>query len=197
MSVGRSDVAIPKTALTRRRNSHSSGKEVVLQELAPLRDTPSTKREELFRKKLELCSFIFDFEDASSDKRGKETKRSTLLELVDYVNAQSGQKIFTEALMPDIMSMVKANICRALPPNNEDFDPEEDEPILENSWPHLQVGFLTRCFPFCLSLSLSSFFRSIPPSFELPNINNLTSFILFIFCRWCTSFSCALSCRLK
>ena len=117
MSVGRSDVAIPKTALTRRRNSHSSGKEVVLQELAPLRDTPSTKREELFRKKLELCSFIFDFEDASSDKRGKETKRSTLLELVDYVNAQSGQKIFTEALMPDIMSMVKANICRALPPN--------------------------------------------------------------------------------
>jgi hypothetical protein len=44
-----------------------------------------------------------------------------------------------EALMPDIMAMVKANICRALPPNNEDFDPEEDEPILENSWPHLQV----------------------------------------------------------
>jgi len=42
--------------------------------------------------------------------------------------------------MPDIMAMVKANICRALPPNNEDFDPEEDEPILENSWPHLQVG---------------------------------------------------------
>ena len=44
--------------------------------------------------------------------------------------------------MPDIMTMVKANICRALPPNNEDFDPEEDEPILENSWPHLQVTSL-------------------------------------------------------
>lgn len=43
--------------------------------------------------------------------------------------------------MPDIMAMVKANICRALPPNNEDFDPEEDEPILENSWPHLQVVY--------------------------------------------------------
>jgi len=46
--------------------------------------------------------------------------------------------------MPDIMAMVKANICRALPPNNEDFDPEEDEPILESSWPHLQVGRRTR-----------------------------------------------------
>jgi serine/threonine-protein phosphatase 2A regulatory subunit B' len=137
--MARADVAIPKGQRERRRNSNSSGKEVVLQELAPLRDTPSTKREELFKKKLELCTICFDFEDAAADKRGKETKRSTLLELVDYVNAQSGQKIFTEALMPDIMTMVKANICRALPPNNEDFDPEEDEPILENSWPHLQV----------------------------------------------------------
>jgi len=31
-------------------------------------------------------------------QRGKEMKRSTLLELVDYVNAQSGQKIFTVTL---------------------------------------------------------------------------------------------------
>mmetsp|Transcript_85656 Transcript_85656/g.171461 ORF Transcript_85656/g.171461 Transcript_85656/m.171461 type:complete len:457 (+) Transcript_85656:88-1458(+) len=123
----------------RRRNETT--KEIALQELAPLRDTPATKREELFKKKLELCSICFDFEDPTADKRGKEMKRSTLLELVDFVNAQSGQKIFTEALMPDIMAMVKANICRALPPNNEDFDPEEDEPILENSWPHLQVVY--------------------------------------------------------
>ena len=36
---------------------------IALQELAPLRDTPATKREELFKKKLELCSICFDFED--------------------------------------------------------------------------------------------------------------------------------------
>ena len=40
----------------------------MLQELAPLRDTPSTKREELFKKKLELCSICFDFDDPTSDK---------------------------------------------------------------------------------------------------------------------------------
>jgi len=74
----------------------------VLQELAPLRDTPSTKREELFKKKLELCSVCFDFSDPTSDKRGKEMKRSTLLELVDYVNAQSGQKIFTVSALPTV-----------------------------------------------------------------------------------------------
>ncbi|GMF44328.1 unnamed protein product [Phytophthora fragariaefolia] len=73
--------------------------------------------------------------------RGKDLKRQTLLELVDYVNNPGGQKIFTETLMPDIMSMVSVNICRALPPQTEDFDPEEDEPVLEASWPHLQVVY--------------------------------------------------------
>jgi serine/threonine-protein phosphatase 2A regulatory subunit B' len=73
--------------------------------------------------------------------RGKDLKRQTLLELVDYVNNPGGQKIFTETLMPDIMAMVTVNICRALPPQTEDFDPEEDEPVLEASWPHLQVVY--------------------------------------------------------
>merc|ERR1711988_1123475 len=59
----------------------------------------------------------------------------------DFVGSTAGQKLFTEEHMPDIMNMVKANICRVLPPQNEDFDPEEDEPILEPSWPHLQVVY--------------------------------------------------------
>lgn len=52
---------------------------------------------------------------------------------------QPGEKMLTEALYPSIMQMVSANVCRALPPANDDFDPEEDEPVLEPSWPHLQV----------------------------------------------------------
>ena len=28
-----------------------------------------------------------------------------------------------------------------LPPQTEDYDPEEDEPVLEVSWPHLQVVY--------------------------------------------------------
>ena len=39
--------------------------------------------------------------------------------------------------------MVSKNIFRVLPPSdNSEFDPEEDEPTLEVSWPHLQVGLL-------------------------------------------------------
>lgn len=36
---------------------------------------------------------------------------------------------------------VAVNIFRTLPPSdNPDFDPEEDDPTLEASWPHLQVS---------------------------------------------------------
>lgn len=35
---------------------------------------------------------------------------------------------------------ISVNIFRTLPPSeNPEFDPEEDEPNLEPSWPHLQV----------------------------------------------------------
>jgi serine/threonine-protein phosphatase 2A regulatory subunit B' len=111
------------------------------EELPQLRDYPSAKREALFDQKLELCSHVFSFEDAASNKKEKEVKRQTLLELVDYVNTSAGQKIFTESSMPAIMNCVRANICRSLPPQTEDYDPEEDEPILEPSWPHLQVVY--------------------------------------------------------
>jgi len=112
-----------------------------IKEIPALRDTPSNKLEEIFVKKLQLCCFNFQFDDPTSDKRGKDIKRQTLLELVDYVNNPSGQKIFTEAVMNDLMAMVCANVCRALPPATDDFDPEEDEPVLEPTWPHLQVAY--------------------------------------------------------
>mmetsp|Transcript_58203 Transcript_58203/g.161239 ORF Transcript_58203/g.161239 Transcript_58203/m.161239 type:complete len:289 (+) Transcript_58203:237-1103(+) len=111
------------------------------EELPALRDVPATKREELFLKKLELCTITFDFEDQTSNEASKNIKRTTLLELVDYVNNSTGQKLFTEECMPHITNCVQKNICRALPPQNEDFDPEEDEPILEASWPHLQIVY--------------------------------------------------------
>lgn len=110
-------------------------------DLPQLRDYPASKRDGLFEQKLELCSRIFNFEDVASMKKEKEIKRQTLLELVDYVNTSAGQKIFSEGSMPAIMNCVRANICRSLPPQTEDYDPEEDEPVLEPSWPHLQVVY--------------------------------------------------------
>ena len=45
-----------------------------------------------------------------------------------------------------ISFQIACNIFRTLPPNdNPDFDPEEDDPTLEASWPHLQVFELFIC----------------------------------------------------
>ncbi|UYV78783.1 PPP2R5B [Cordylochernes scorpioides] len=42
------------------------------------------------------------------------------------------------------------NLFRTLPPSeNPDFDPEEDDPTLEASWPHLQVGPSTTLWGVC------------------------------------------------
>ncbi len=39
-----------------------------------------------------------------------------------------------------VVFQISVNIFRTLPPSeNPEFDPEEDEPTLEASWPHLQV----------------------------------------------------------
>ena len=69
-------------------------------------------------------------------------KRQTLLELVDYVNTGSGK--FTEPVSEDIVFMLNANLFRALPPSKggdqENYDPDEEEPSLEPTWPHLQVS---------------------------------------------------------
>ena len=115
-----------------------------MHQLPKLKETSNPQRkQELFIEKLKLCEVQFHFdamgESTDHDKRGKELKRDTLLELVDFVSTQQGQKMFTEPMYPLVLQMVGANIFRALPPQLEDFDPEEDEPVLEPSWPHMQV----------------------------------------------------------
>ncbi|XP_063957425.1 serine/threonine-protein phosphatase 2A 56 kDa regulatory subunit epsilon isoform-like, partial [Lytechinus pictus] len=103
-------------------------------------DTPPPEQQELVVKKLEQCCMVFDFMDAVSELRGKEIKRASLNELVDYIT--TGRGVLTEPLYPECIQMISCNIFRTLPPSeNSDFDPEEDEPTLEASWPHLQIVY--------------------------------------------------------
>jgi len=113
---------------------------IELQPLTLLKDAVPQERQDLFIKKLQQCCNVFDFMDPVSDLRGKEVKRGTLNELVDYITSERG--VLTEPVYPEIVRMVANNCFRTLPPSdNPDFDPEEDEPTLEASWPHLQLVF--------------------------------------------------------
>ncbi|KNC70314.1 hypothetical protein SARC_17161 [Sphaeroforma arctica JP610] len=92
--------------------------------------------------KMRECCICFDFSDPLQDLKGKEIKRTMLNEIVDYISVNRG--VITEAVYPDIINLFGYNVYRTLPPSQnpsgEAFDPEEDEPVLESSWPHLQVS---------------------------------------------------------
>jgi len=110
--------------------------------LPKLREAPPAERIELFQKKMQLCSQIFDF-TIDTNQREKEAKRQTLLEIVEYVN--NTRSCFNETLMQDVVGMVGKNIFRSLPTKNKSamsvYEPEDDEPALERAWPHLQIVY--------------------------------------------------------
>ena len=56
-----------------------------LHPLTAIRDAPVEEKEELFVRKLRQCCVLFDFEDPLSNVEGKEVKRATLHELVEYI----------------------------------------------------------------------------------------------------------------
>lgn len=108
--------------------------------LPHLKDTPPSEQQDLLIKKLQQCCMVFDFMDPVADLKSKEIKRASLNELVEYITATRG--VLTEPVYPEIVKLIACNIFRTLPPSdNPDFDPEEDDPTLEASWPHLQLVY--------------------------------------------------------
>ncbi|KAF2177508.1 protein phosphatase 2A regulatory B subunit [Zopfia rhizophila CBS 207.26] len=114
-----------------------------LEKLPGFHEVPPNKREELFMQKIDQCNIIFDFNDASGDMKSKEIKRLALHELLDYV--ANNRQVITEKMYPRVVEMFSKNLFRPIPPpmnpQGEAFDPEEDEPVLEVAWPHIQVVY--------------------------------------------------------
>ncbi|XVE78424.1 hypothetical protein DITRI_Ditri13aG0143800 [Diplodiscus trichospermus] len=113
--------------------------------LPSFRDVPSSEKQSLFLKKLNMCCVVFDFSDPSKNLREKDIKRQTLLELVDYISSVTSK--FNEVAMQEITRMVAANLFRTFPSPNHDnkvlemYDLEEEEPAMDPAWPHLQVVY--------------------------------------------------------
>ena len=118
---------------------------ITYEALPGFRDVPSYDKQNLFIGKLHLCCVLFDFSDPTKNIKEKEIKRQTLLELVDYVTSASGK--FTETVMLECVKMVSANLFRALTSQSyetkaiEGFDLEEEEPLIDPAWPHLQIVY--------------------------------------------------------
>ncbi|EOD30118.1 hypothetical protein EMIHUDRAFT_434541 [Emiliania huxleyi CCMP1516] len=114
----------------------------VIEPLPAFKDVSAPERQQLFIKKLQLCAWPMDFAD-QSDVREKEIKRQSLLEIMDYIN--NTKNVFNEQTFPEIIQMIAQNLFRGLAPASQpahaQYDPEEDEPVLEPAWPHLQYVY--------------------------------------------------------
>src|ERR1700734_2496487 len=121
----------------------SNQRERELEKLPGFHEVPPNRRQDLFMQKIDQCNVIFDFNDAAGDMKSKEIKRLALHELLDYV--ANNRQVITEAMYPRVVDMFSKNLFRPIPPpmnpQGEAFDPEEDEPVLEVAWPHIQVVY--------------------------------------------------------
>lgn len=114
-----------------------------LEKLPGFHEVPPNRRQDLFMQKIDQCNIIFDFNDPTADMKSKEIKRLALHELLDYV--ANNRSVITEPMYPRVVEMFAKNLFRPIPPpvtpQGEAYDPEEDEPVLEVAWPHIQVVY--------------------------------------------------------
>lgn len=104
------------------------------------------EREKMFKLKIEQCCKIYDFSlNPLGDMDQKDTKVNILIELEDIILDEPDLIASFDSLYEELFEMFSANIFRSLPPSSNqnvpEFDPEEDEPPLEPSWPHLQLVY--------------------------------------------------------
>lgn len=95
----------------------------------------------LFIQKIDQCNIMFDFSDPTFDLRGKEIKRITLQELIQFIS--NNRFNYTEEMYAHVVEMFRRNLFRPIPPPvnpvGDLFDPDEDEPVSELAWPHMQA----------------------------------------------------------
>lgn len=95
----------------------------------------------LFIQKISQCNILFDFSDPTYDIRGKEIKRVTLQELIQFI--LSNRFTYTDEMYKNVITMFRKNLFRPIPPPvnpiGDIYDPDEDEPVSELAWPHMQA----------------------------------------------------------
>lgn len=72
----------------------------------------------------------------------KEYKKETLIELIDILDDPTAiQYLLNEPILKESIKMIETNLFRTFAnkaaKKSSSVDPDEDEPHLEEAWPHL------------------------------------------------------------
>jgi len=138
---------VANKSLARCRQARSVSRAVLIHNLPSLRDAAPSQRQRLFKKKLRLCSYIFEFGTESADPEqdglDKELKRTTLLDLINFLSIF--KPAFTDDQLGEIFEMIYLNLFRPLPANGAErrtpYAPEDEDDVPGPSWMHLQVVY--------------------------------------------------------
>lgn len=95
---------------------------------------------------MKVCHKCADFSDNKKELEFKEQKKEILIELIDILDDPASiQYLLNEAVLKEAMKMIQANLFRTfankMNKKSSSVDPDEDEPHLEESWPHLQLVY--------------------------------------------------------
>jgi serine/threonine-protein phosphatase 2A regulatory subunit B' len=116
-----------------------------MRRLPLLEDVSSDQQPALFVQKLKHCCLVFDFNDVSDELFGKEVKQRTLRDLIDCVYTVNTSIFEQDTVYQEMFRMFSKNIFRILSPfinpGGEAYDPDEDDPIFDPSWSHLQLVY--------------------------------------------------------
>jgi serine/threonine-protein phosphatase 2A regulatory subunit B' len=114
-----------------------------LEKLPPIDACKPSEQQSMLIEKLKQCSVVFNLEDSLVDLKSKEIKREALTQCCAFVRTTPG--CLTEPVYDEFFTMFKANIFRVLGPpsvtHGAEYDPEEDEPVLEPAFPHLKLVY--------------------------------------------------------
>jgi serine/threonine-protein phosphatase 2A regulatory subunit B' len=101
----------------------------------------------LYVAKLKACHRFADFSEAKKDAEFKEQKKEQMIDLIDILDdvANAQAYLFNEAILKEAIKLVEVNIFRTFTnkanKKTSSVDPDEDEPHLEEAWPHLQLVY--------------------------------------------------------
>ena len=134
----------------RKSECDSSGVEVSnedVEHLPPLLFETSDMREAALSAKLKQCFRVCNFNEVNKDTKSKEVKRVALNDICDFLSWHFDSLDHSE-IYEDLFQFFAVNLFRDLPPVKEVcplelilVEVEEDDPIKDVAWPHLQLVY--------------------------------------------------------
>ena len=121
-------------------SSYNRDRQEDLIPLKALMQEEESRRPEALIAKIHQCKRVFDFSDATSEVRNKEIKRSALMDIADYLATQK-LRVVNEKVIREVVDCSRLNIFRDMNPGQDELDLDEDDPIYEESWPHLSLVY--------------------------------------------------------